>query len=146
MKLAAAGAVAAGLAGFGIAAAMPASADMALTVEMTGSTAEEAKNNAFDRCAQFNLPRGGTVHWEDVDPDGTFRVEVGCVNASGQTASLIAGHGSAASSQEAVAAAQEDCARRGFVGFTAMTVEEIGSQQFVADVACHNGDAVFLYQ
>jgi len=145
-KLFAAGAVAAGLVGFGIAAAMPASADIALTVEETGSTVEEAKNKAFDRCTQFNLPRGGTVNWEDVDPDGTFRVEVRCVQESGQPATLIAGHGRGASSEEAFAAAQAECVRQGFDGFTAISGAEIASQQFVADVACHNGDAVFLYQ
>jgi len=144
-KLAAAGAVAAGLAGFGIAAAMPASADMLLTFETTGSTIEEATNKAFDRCAEFNLPRGGTVHWEDVDPDGTIRVEVGCVKESGEAAMLKAGTGRASTSQEAVTLAQADCVQQGFSGFTAMHVEDLGGT-FVAEVACHYGDAVFVYQ
>jgi len=74
VKLAVAGAVAAAIAGFGIAAALPASA-ATTTVEGGGLTAQTALQDGFMKCASMGYAYGGTALSRDVVEDEFGNVE-----------------------------------------------------------------------
>jgi len=141
VDLAVPGAAAAVVVGFGIAAAMPADVDMYFTVESTGATVEDAVHEAFDMCANLGYARDGRVNWKDTYSDGTARVEVACVNATGMSPLMVAGHGEATTEAGAVEEGKAECLRQGYPGFTVMDVAEVPMRRFRSEVACHRDDA-----
>jgi len=69
-----AGAVAAAIAGFGIAAALPASA-ATTTVAGEGFTAQEALEDGFTKCASMGFAYGGTALSREVVEDESGNAE-----------------------------------------------------------------------